>query len=203
MGIDLGEVLATQACAELSYEIDTEVVNLLVKTAIEKRDYEDLVFNKALPYGVSKRDHYAGFAEIIEVASQHIYDLTQKHAANYMLIASNIKPMLALMDGWKAASTNKINGPYFAGTLNGIKVYVSPAIPAGRYVLGYNGDDMVTSAAVYAPCMAVVPTQLLGFADGSMNQGFSTLYDLVLLNDMLLAAGKVINVKDTVLVENI
>ena len=78
-------------------------------------------------------------------------------------------------------------------TLNGIKVYISPAIPEGRYVLGYNGDDMTTSAAVYAPYMAIVPTQLLGFSDGAMSQGFSTLYDLKMLNPLLLVAGQVIN----------
>lgn len=190
MGIDLGEVLATQACAELSYEIDTEIVKLLDKNA---EAFEDLTFNKALPVGVGKRDHYAGFAEVVELASQHIYDATQKHAANYMICASDVKPVLALVEGWKAASTSKINGPYFAGTLNNIKVYVSPALTPGRFVLGYNGDDMVTSAAVYAPYMAIVPTQLLGFADGSMSQGFSTLYDLKLLNPRLLVAGKVVN----------
>lgn len=191
MGIDLGEVLATHACAELSYEIDTEIVKLLDKMAGEA--LEDLTFNKALPVGVSKRDHYAGFAEVIELASQHIYDKTQKHAANYMLCASNVKPLLVMMDGWKGASTSKINGPYFAGTINGVKVYVSPALKPGRFVLGYNGDDMVTSAAVYAPYMAIVPTQLLGFADGSMSQGFSTLYDLKPLNDRLLVAGAIVN----------
>jgi hypothetical protein len=190
MGIDLGEVLATQACAELSYEIDTEVVKLLDKMAGEAK--ADLRFDKALPVGVSKRDHYAGFAEVIELASQHIYDATQKHAANYMICASNVKPILVMMEGWKAASTSKINGPYFAGEINGIKVYVSPALKPGRFVLGFNGDDMVTSAAVYAPYMAIVPTQLLGFADGSMSQGFSTLYDLKPLNDRLLVAGEVI-----------
>ena len=191
MGIDLGEILATHACAELSYEIDTEIVKLLDKMAGAEK--EDLVFNKALPVGVSKRDHYAGFAEVIELASQHIYDATQKHAANYMLCASNVKPVLVMMEGWKAASTSKINGPYFAGSINGVKVYVSPALKPGRFVLGYNGDDMVTSAAVYAPYMAIVPTQLLGFADGSMSQGFSTLYDLKPLNDRLLVAGAVVN----------
>lgn len=194
MGIDLGEVLATHACAELSYEIDTEIVKLLDKMAGDAE--KDLVFNKALPVGVSKRDHYAGFAETIELASQHIYDKTQKHAANYMICASNVKPLLVMMEGWKAASTSKINGPYFAGTINGVKVYVSPALKPGRFVLGYNGDDMVTSAAVYAPYMAIVPTQLLGFADGSMSQGFSTLYDLKPLNDRLLVAGKVVDSVD-------
>ena len=188
MGMDLGEVLATQACGELSYEIDTEIVKLLDdgagKAAIE--------FNKTLPAGVSKMEHYEGFAEIIEQASQIIYDRTQKHAANYMICASNIKPILSLMRGWKAASTGKINGPYFAGTINGIKVFVSPALVPGRFVLGFNGDDLMTSAAVYAPYMAVVPTQLLGYADGGMSQGFSTLYDLKLINPALLVAGAVV-----------
>lgn len=191
MGIDLGEILATQACAELSYEIDTEVVKLLDHEAGEA--LEDLTFNKVLPVGVSKRDHYAGFAEVIELASQHIYDATQKFGANYMICASNVKPVLVMMEGWKGASTAKMNGPYFAGTINGIKVYISPALKPGRFVLGFNGDDMVTSAAVYAPYMAIVPTQLLGFADGSMSQGFSTLYDLKPLNKRLLVAGEVVS----------
>lgn len=194
MGIDLGEVLATQACAELSYEIDSEVVKLLSDNATE---YEDLEWNKVLPVGVSKRDHYAGFAEIVELGSQHIYDATQKHAANYMIISSSIKPILVLMEGFKAASSNKINGPYFCGELNGVKVYVSPALEAGRFVLGYNGGDLVTSAAVFAPYMAIVPTQLLGFADGAMSQGFSTLYDLKMLNPSLLVAGKVVETPTT------
>ena len=189
MGIDLGEVLATQACAELSYEIDSEVVKLLSDNA---KFYNDLEWSKTLPVGVSKRDHYAGFAEVVERGSQHIYDATQKHAANYMLIASNIKPILVMMEGFKAASSTKINGPYFCGELNGVKVYVSPALEAGRFVLGYNGGDMVTSAAVYAPYMAIVPTQCLGFADGAMSQGFSTMYDLRMLNPSLLVAGKVV-----------
>lgn len=189
MGIDLGEILATQACAELNYEIDTEVVTLLVSSAEVS---PLLTFNKTLPVGVSKAEHYEGFAETIETGSQIIYDKTQKHAANYMIIASNIKPMLSLMRGWKGAATGKINGPYFAGTLNGLKVYVSPAVAPGSFVLGFNGDDLMTSAAVYAPYMAIVPTQLLGFSDGGMSEGFSTLYDLKLLNAALLVAGSVV-----------
>ena len=92
-------------------EIDTEVVKLLDDNA----GVAAVTFNRTRPNGISLAEHYEGFAEVIERASQIIYDKTQKHAANYMVIASDIKPILALMRGWNAASTSKINGPYFAG----------------------------------------------------------------------------------------
>lgn len=187
--VDLGKLLQTQAVGELSYEIDTEVVKLLAESAPKDATLE---FNKTVPTGVSKAEHYEGFSEIIEKASQIIYDRTGKHAANYMICSSSVKTMLPLMRGWKAANTSKISGPYFAGTLNGIKVFVSPAIEAGKFICGFNGDDLATSAAVLAHYMAIVPTALLQFADGGNSQGFSTLYDLKLLNDCLLVAGEVV-----------
>lgn len=108
-----------------------------------------------------------------------------------MLIASNILPILTFIKGFSAAPTGSINGPYFAGTLNGLKVFVTPNIEPGKFVIGVNGDDMMSSVAVYAPYMAVVPTQLLGYADGGMSQGFSTMYDLQILNKDLLVAGRI------------
>lgn len=108
-----------------------------------------------------------------------------------MLIASNILPVLNFIKGFTPAPAGKINGPYFAGTLNGVKVFVTPNIDAGKFVIGVNGDDLMSSAAVYAPYMPVVPTQLLQYADGGTSQGFSTLYDLKMLNPLLLVAGEV------------
>ena len=39
--------------------------------------------------------------------------------------------------------------------------------------------------------MAIVPTQLLQYADGGTSQGWSTLYDLKVLNANLLVKGKI------------
>lgn len=193
-GFDLGDQLAEQAVGRLAYEIDTEVVKLLADTAEANTSVEDkaeLTWSKTLPVGVSKRDHYAGFAEVIEIANAKIYKATQRFAATYMIIDSAIKPVLAMMDNFKAASTSNVNGPYMAGTLNGIKVYVSPALSNGEYYIGVNGNDYMSSVACYAPYMPIVPTQLLQYADGGTSQGFSTMYDLVVLNDKLIVAGKV------------
>jgi hypothetical protein len=188
-GVDLGDQLAEKAVGELSYEIDTEITNLLVDNA---REDAELVWSKTLPIGVSKSEHYEGFCEVVEIAKQKIYDATKKFQPNYMLAASNLLPVLSVVKGWKAAPAGTVNGPFYAGTLNGLKVFVTPNIEAGTFVIGCNGNDMMSSAAVYAPYMAVVPTQLLGFADGGMSQGWSTLYDLKMLNPMLLIKGHLV-----------
>lgn len=187
-GFDLGDQLAEKACGELCYEIDTEVTNLLVENAVEDAELE---WSKTLPVGVSKAEHYEGFAEILEIAKQKIYDATQKFAPNYAIVASNILPVLSVIKSWNAAPTGAINGPYFAGTINGLKVFVTPNVQAGTFVVGCNGNDLMSSAAVYAPYMAVVPTQLLGFSDGGMSQGFSTMYALEMLNKNLLIKGHI------------
>lgn len=187
-GFDLGDQLAEKAVGQLSYEIDTEITQLLIDNAAQDGD---LVWSKTLPVGVSKQEHYAGFVEILEIARQKIYDRTKRFAPNYMLISSNILPILAFIPGFEAASVSTVNGPYFCGTLNSLKVYVTPNITPNTFVIGVNGDDAMSSAAVYAPYMPVVPTQLLGYSDGAMSQGFSTLYDLKILNSNLLICGRI------------
>ena len=96
------------------------------------------------------------------------------------------------MDGFTAAPTSSINGPYYAGTANGLKIFVSPAMNKGDFVIGVNGDDMMSSVAVYAPYLSIVPTQLLQFADGATSQGFSTMYDLKVLNANLIVKGQLV-----------
>lgn len=75
----------------------------------------NLDWSKALPIGVSKKQHYEGFTEIIEMAKTAIYNKTQRFVPNYMLISSSILPVLGMIDSFKSADTTKINGPYFAG----------------------------------------------------------------------------------------
>lgn len=187
-GFDLADQLAQQAVGQLNYEIDTEVCQLLIDNADSDAD---LVWSKTLPVGVSKQEHYAAFTEVIEMAKQKVYDRTKRYAPNYMLIASNLMPILSFIPDFSKAPTSSINGPYFAGTLDGIKVYVTPAMEPGKFVLGVHQGDFNTSAAVYAPYMPVVPTQLLQFSDGANSQGWSTVYGLALLNKDLLVAGRI------------
>ena len=190
-GFSLDKQIAEQACGELAYEIDTEIVAMLKDGAGEAQ--EALTWSKTLPAGVSKFEHYNGFLEIIEMAKAIIYNRTKKFHPNYMVIASDVLPVLRFINGFTAVKNVKMNGPYKVGELDGMNVYVSPLMGTGEFFLGLNGNDMMSSAGVYAPYMAIVPTQLLGTPDGGMAQGFSTWYAKALLNKSLLVAGKIVD----------
>ena len=189
-GFDLADGLAEQAVGQLAYEIDTEIVDMLHDAAAPEASIAD--FSKTLGVGVSLADWYAGFAAKLEEYKMALYSRTKKFTPNFMVCAPDVMPILQFVPGFQAASVNDVNGPYFAGTVSGLKVYVTPNIDAGEFFLGVNQGAMQASAGVYAPYMPVVPTQLLGFADGAMSQGWSTLYDAKILNADLLISGKIV-----------
>ena len=188
-GFNLDKQIAEQACGELAYEIDTEIVDMLAEGA--KEGGVALTWSRELPVGVSKFEHYNGFLEVIEEAKAIIYNRTKKFHPNYMVIAADVLPVLRFVNGFTAVKNAKMNGPYKVGELDGLNIYVSPALGEGEFFLGLNGSDMMSSAGVYAPYMAIVPTQLLGTPDGGLAQGFSTWYAKALLNKNLLVAGQI------------
>ena len=189
-GFSLDKQIAEQACGELAYEIDTEIVDMLYRAAFAKT--EKVTFDKTQPIGVSKFEHYNAFLEVVEEAKAIIYKRTRKFHPNYMVIGCDVLPVLKFVNGFTAVKNAKMNGPYKVGELDGMAVYVSPAIGNSEFFFGLNGSDMMSSAGVYAPYMAIVPTQLLGTPDGGLAQGFSTWYAKALLNDALLVAGEII-----------
>jgi hypothetical protein len=189
-GFSLDKQIAEQACGELAYEIDTEIVDMLYKAS---KNGEQVSFNKRQPIGVSKFEHYNAFLEVVEEAKAIIYNRTRKFHPNYMVIAADVLPVLRFVNGFTAVKNAKMNGPYKVGELDGLNVYVSPALNPGDFFLGLNGNDMMSSAGVYAPYMAIVPTQLLGTPDGGLAQGFSTWYAKALLNESLLVGGNIKN----------
>ena len=188
-GFDLNKQIAEQACGELAYEIDCDIVNML-KEAAEYRS--ELEWSKTPGVGVSKFEHYNAFLEVLDTASAIIYNRTKKYSPNYVVCARDVISVLRFVNGWKEAGNSKHAGPYKAGSVGELDVYVSPDLEAGEYFVGLNGNDMLSSAGVFAPYMAIVPTQLLGTPDSGLAQGFSTWYAKAILNANLLVKGKII-----------
>lgn len=192
-GFSLDKQIAEQACGELAYEIDCEIVDMLYQAAQDSaKAYGDKLTWSAVPrLGVSTFEHFNAFLRVITKGIMAIYKRTKKYGANYMVCAPDVITVLSFCNGYTAVKNPKLNGPYKAGELNGLSVYVTPQLADGQFFLGLNGSDMMSSAGVYAPYMAIVPTQLLGTPDGGLSQGFSTWYAKAILNSNLVIAGEI------------
>lgn len=188
-GLDMNKALAEQATAELQYEIDTEIV-LMLRDAAKKNPHID-AFPLTAPIGVSKQEHFASFTQVIDLADQKIYDVTKKYNCTYLVAGSAIKQVLRFCPEWKPVSNANVVGPYFAGTLGALKVFISPNLEPTEFFFGVNGGDLMTSAAVYAPYLPVIPTQAIQYADGTTSQGFSTVYDAKVINPALVVYGTI------------
>ena len=202
-GIDFESTIAQQAQAELAYEIDTEAV-MMIKNAADAAVIADP--SRKLTWVDEELDTLAyslkaeGFARKIEQAKAAVFKKTGKHLPNWMIVGPSVMPIITFVPGFQSANPTAVAGPYVAGTVAGMKVIVSPVLDKECY-LGLLGADGKTAVGVYAPYMPIVPTQLLGFADGMMSQGFSTLYDMKILNDVLLAKIEITTGNDLAKVE--
>lgn len=187
-GMDFESTISQQAQAELQYEIDAEAV-FMVKEEADKIAEGDARLVKWIDEEldtISYSMKAEGFARKIEQAKAAIYKVTGRFMPNWMLVGPEVMPILTFVPGFNASNASVANGPYVAGTVNGLKVVVSPML-GKECILGVLGADGKTATGVFAPYMPIVPTQLLGFADGTMSQGFSTLYDMKILNASLIA----------------
>lgn len=148
-GFDMGADLAARAAHELSYEIDGEIVNGLNEAA----GAAAVTWDATLPTGLSTEQHFESFVRAIAVLEQAIYERTQKFYPTFMVVSPALMQILPFCKGFSAQPRDRVSGPYFAGVINGLRVYVSPILTQGRFFLGVKGDDVYTAAAVFAPYM--------------------------------------------------
>jgi hypothetical protein len=97
------------------------------------------------------------------------------------------------MRNFEATTNISPNGPYYYGTIGGMKVYVNPNYPADFYVLGYKGSNMFDAGYFYCPYMPVTSTDLLMDANFRGQRGWMTMYGKKMLNKNLYTCGQITN----------
>lgn len=140
-GEDITNIMATQAAAEISYEIDTEIVNDLVRLAGAG---PELTWNKIPPTGVSIIDHYDSFWVKLTEGSKTIFQATQRVEPNFIVCGTNVSAVIECMRNFDGTGASNVAGPHFIGTLGGkYKVYVVPLMDEDTFVLGYKGANFL------------------------------------------------------------
>lgn len=189
-GVDIQKELNAQAAAEIAHEIDIEICNELYTLA---NAGNELSWSKTLPYGVSMADHYDSFAIKLNEGSAMIHQATRRVSGNFVILGTQAAVIARSVRGFVPSNVTNITGPYFLGTLNGLKLYVNPEYDQWAFVIGFKGDSLLNAGYIYAPYMPIMTTDLVQLEDMAGRKGWATMYGKVMLNDRMYIKGKVTN----------
>lgn len=189
-GEDITEIMATQAAAEISYEIDTEICNDLVRLAGAGNE---ITWSKIPPTGVNIIDHYDSFFVKLTEGSKIIFQATQRVQPNFIICGTNVAAVIEVMRQFDGTGASDAVGPHFIGTLGGkYKVYVVPLMQEDTFVMGYKGSNFLETGFIYAPYMPILTTDLLMPADFKGQQGYATSYGKKMVNSKMYLRGKIL-----------
>lgn len=95
-----------------------------------------------------------GFGITMQENSASIFNATQKYGANFAICGTQAAVVFKSQTGFEPAANLTVAGPHLIGTVDGIKVFVDPSYDPNAYVLGYKGNDSMSSGAFYCQMAA-------------------------------------------------
>lgn len=190
-GEDISTILATQASAEIAYEIDREITGDLLRASGKA---PQIVWSKTAPIGIALSEHYDSFWTKVVEGSNIIFGRTNRVRANFMVCGLGVSAVLQTSRNFESSNDTTSVGPHFIGTLGGtIKCYVDPSYPANDFVLGYKGPSMIDTGYIYAPYLPIVTTDMVMLDDFAARKGWATTYGKKVVNPNLYVHGAIVD----------
>lgn len=166
LSTDLRAELMNQGFGELSFEIDTLLLNDLIDAA---NVYPTLTWSAAAPLGVSRKERFADFELMLYQGASVMQNATGRYAPTHILTDSFGLWVLKGIPSFKEKVAANKTGSYIAGEVAGMKVLVATRthLQPGQIILIHRGAEKLDAPGVYAPYIPItstewVPSQELG-----------------------------------------
>lgn len=191
-GVSMEELLASQAAAEISYEIDTEIANDLYKLAYGG-DAEAVRFSYTQPTGVSLQDHLDGLMTYLNLGAARMHKNTGRVKPNFIIAGSGAGAIFQSTRIFQSSGETNAVGPYYAGMYGPYKVYIYPQFVDNAFVMGYKGNTLLETGYIYAPYMPIVTTDMVQLEDMAGRKGWATMYAKRMVNERFYIRGYIDN----------
>ena len=185
LNTDLRAELMSQGFGELSYEIDT----LLLNDIIDNADvYPVLTWSAAAPLGVSRKERFSDFELMLYQAQSMMLNATGRFAPNYILTDSFGLWVLKAIPGFQEASATNKTGSYVAGTVAGFKVICATRthLQPGEMVLLHRGSEAMDAPGVYSPYIPITSTEWIPSQELGEKRTYYTWYASKITNKSML-----------------
>ena len=186
LSTDLRAELMSQGFGELSFEIDTLLLNDLIDNATV---YPTLTWSAAAPLGVSRKERFADFELMLYQAQSMMLQATGRFAPTHILTDSFGLWILKGIPGFQENSVSNKTGSYVAGTVAGMKVIVATRshLQPGEMVLIHRGSEQLDAPGVYSPYIPITSTEWIPSQELGEKKTYYTWYASKITNASLMA----------------
>ena len=177
--IDAEAELTSMLSEYISMEIDLEILDMLIQTAITEDYWSCRIgyeFNSAatafqapasnVGQFYTRQTWYQTLGTKIQKVSNRIHQKTMRGGANFMVVSPDVATILESIPGF-AVDTNGDKMQFAMGVskvgsfANRFQVYKNPYMLENVILLGFRGSSFLETGAVYAPYVPLVTTPLI------------------------------------------
>ena len=178
---ELGAILSTEIVAEQDREL-LRKVNISAELGAQAATVPGRYNIQADADGRWMAEKFQSLAFQIDLESNQIGINTRRARGNFIIASSNVVSALSISKVLVGGSEldSDVNGPLFAGTINGrIKVYVDPYATVDYVTTGYRGANAWDAGIYVCPYVPLEMYQAVGEDSFSPVLGFKTRRDII------------------------
>jgi hypothetical protein len=178
---ELANILSTEILAEINREVIDSIANQAVSVTTFSGQTSDTPTSLGARWGQEK---FQALIYYIEKQAQSIGIRTRRGKGNFVIVSPHVGAALAASGSLNYADGNSAGlnidtvGNTFAGTLNGMKVFVDPYRAEGQVVVGYKGASPYDAGMYYCPYVPLTMVKAVGEDDFQPRIAFKTRYGL-------------------------
>lgn len=192
-GASIDDIVKEAAFSQLTAEINSNGFNALATAASYKPQYnwDATPINQASVYST---DYLSMLKLKFNQASNSVYQETQLGRPNRIIAGTNASAYIGMIPGFQADSLEDTVGPYKFGRLDNYEVYVDPNYDPNAWVMCCKSSDIRKNSALFGEYMPLTETTPVALADGSIQQGYATMYAMEVVNPATVVSGKIVGV---------
>jgi len=192
-GANIADVAKSAAFSELTAEINTSCFQKLLAAASVRPQF-NWDASPVLSGAVVPSDYLNMFKLKLTQAAASIYQETRLSQPNRLIVGTNVKSYLSMVQGWVAAPTGETVGPYKAGTIDQFEVYCDPSFDPNIWVMSCKSSDIRRNSALFGEYMPLTNTDAIGLANASVQQGYATMYAAKVVNPATVVSGRIVGI---------
>lgn len=145
------------------------------------------------PTGVNYQAHKFSAVDAFTTGSMFIYGGTNMVSGNWLLLGLQMAAVVETLPQFNSKSKVKTQGISYIGDLGPFKVFADPHYPTNEFLIGYKGDQFLTTGYVLAEYQKLYTTPDVMLTDFVHRRGFASSFARKMVNAKCYARGLVLN----------